>query len=416
MLSNKVSKLFILLGVVIIAASFYIWQSMWLKDFNENDAIAKGISIAGHDVGGYDTESAVHMLSLQLKNELSSKNIEISYNDIKTTINVASFASLDFKSSLDAAYEIGRTGNKTQDYMDLLKAKISGVSLNAKITFDESALKKLLEDASTQYFIAPKDASISAFNPEAEGDAMLAIESQQNGRELDIKKTAENIKQAVISGNQKAEAVTDVAYAKISDDVLHGLTLDPVLSEYAINAPSSDYATVLNQVIGNGIHRILLPGDELSIINFMGGSDYIINQMPEGGSGSDYEKVLTQIYPTQIYLAAVLSELEIVERKMYNADEANIPIGTSCITDKENDLIIKNTLDYPIIIRVGYDYKASNGIAFCEIYRSQMEWGTYVKSVIRKKDGKSLVDIVRVYVDNKGNTVDTVVAETVNID
>ncbi len=416
MLNRGVSKLFILLGIIIIAASFFFWQKMWLKDFNEKDAIAQGIEIAGHDVSGYDIESAVQMLSIQLKNELSSKNIEISYSGISTTINVASFAALDFESSLQAAYKIGRTGDKIQDYKDLLNAKVSGLSLNAKITFDEKALTELLEDASADYFIASKDASISLFNPEAEGDAMLTIESQQNGRELNIKKTAENIKQAVIHGNTQAEAVTEVTYAKISDDVLHGLVLNPIISEYTPKSVSSDFATALNQAIGSGKHRILLPGDELGAIDFLGTADYIMNQMPDGGSDSDYEKVLTQIYPTQIYLAAVMSDLEIVSRTMYSVDEDNIPAGTSCITNKENDLIIKNNLDYPIIIRVGYDYISNNVQTFCEIYRPHMEYGTYVKSVIRINDGKTFIDILRVYVDNKGNTVDTVVVETVETD
>jgi hypothetical protein len=44
-----------------------------------------------------------------------------------------------------------------------------------------------------------------------------------------------------------------------------------------------------------------------------------------------------------------------------------------------------------------------------------MENKTFIKSVIRTKENKTLVDILRVYVDNKGNTIDTVVAETIDL-
>jgi hypothetical protein len=207
----------------------------------------------------------------------------------------------------------------------------------------------------------------------------------------------------------------DETEANVTDDVLHGLTLDPVISEYIVGSVTAEYENALYQVAGSERHQILLPGDELSITEFMGGKEYITSQMPEGGSGSDYEKILTQIFPTQIYIACLLSELEILEREIYDAYEENIPSGTSCITDKNHDLKIKNNLEYPIIIRIGYVKKASSTQLFCEIYRTQMENKTFIKSVIRTKENKTLVDILRVYVDNKGNTIDTVVAETIDL-
>ena len=99
-----------------------------------------------------------------------------------------------------------------------------------------------------------------------------------------------------------------------------GITASPVINEYTISGISSELESAIYQAIGSGIYEILMPGQEMSVIDFSGKEDYIVFDMPQDGSGGDYDMVLSQLIPTQIYIAATLSELEVTERKMYDLD------------------------------------------------------------------------------------------------
>jgi hypothetical protein len=76
---------------------------------------------------------------------------------------------------------------------------------------------------------------------------------------------------------------------------------------------------------------------------------------------------------------------------------------------------VKNTLHCPVIVRIGYNREGENGVFFCEIYRPEMQNKTLIRSIIKNQENKTFVDITRVYVDNRGNTVDSVVAETLEV-
>ncbi len=415
MLSNKSAKIFIIIGATVIALIFAAWQILWFLGWSDSNTIAYGIKISGCDVGGYEFEAAKQKLYTCFQNDINEKVIVISYDDISSTLNESIFTEYEFDQVLEKSVSVARSGNATADYLALVKSKLFGISLDAKIMFNETALESKLNNASQAYFIEAHNAYIVSFDPVAPQGQRLSIVSQIKGQELDILKTAESVKDAVISGQNKAFAYVAETDADITDEILFKLDSVPVRSEYTIIPISPEYEAALYQAIGSGRYEILLPGQEIRIIEYMDAEEYIYFEMPDGGTGSNYEKILTQLLPTQIYIASVLSEIDVTERKMYDLTAKSLPAGTSCITNQYNDMRIRNSHPFPIIIRVGYEKQGYIGQIYCEIYRPEMEHKTLLRSVINEKENKTLIDITRVYVDNIGNTVDSVVVDTVEV-
>ena len=415
MLNNKTAKIFIIIGATFIVLIFVLWQYFLVSSWTKSEAIADGVKIGGYDVGSYSLETAKKLLETNLENELYEKSIDISYNDITSSVIIGNFARYKFESALEEAISIARSGNAITDYLALLKANLFGISLDFDLSFDEAALENELLNISGYYFIQSQNAYITSFNPDAEQGQRISIEPQIKGQKLDIEKTIQSIEDSIISGKSEATAYIVETDADITSEILNTLDCEPVTSEYTISSISVEYESAIYQVVSSGRHEILLPGQEISVIEFMGAEDYIYFEMPDGVTDSDYEKALAEFYPTQIYLAAIMSELEITERKTNNFYAPNLPAGTSSITNLYYDMNIKNPLPYPVIIRVGYKKQGLAGIIYCEVYRPVLENKTLVRSIIKQKENKTLVDITRVYVDNIGNTVDSIVIDTVEV-
>ena len=76
---------------------------------------------------------------------------------------------------------------------------------------------------------------------------------------------------------------------------------------------------------------------------------------------------------------------------------------------------IKNNLDLPIILRVGYKKQSSASQIYCQVFRAPMENSTLLRSIVKTIGDDTIIDIKRVYVDEKGNPIDSIIVETINI-
>ena len=87
MVSDKTSKLIVIIGAVIDCADIYsLANTLGYGVGKGRNHSANGVEIGGYPVGGYDEDSARQMLGIQLKNKFLDKEIEISYEDIKSKI------------------------------------------------------------------------------------------------------------------------------------------------------------------------------------------------------------------------------------------------------------------------------------------------------------------------------------------
>jgi vancomycin resistance protein YoaR len=135
--------------------------------------------------------------------------------------------------------------------------------------------------------------------------------------------------------------------------------------------------------------------------------------MPDDGTGSDYEVAMCEQLPTQIYSASLMAEVDVIKRQHGNINQPNILSGTATIINKYYDMILKNNLAFPVIVRIGYNEYNTTSKLYCEVYRPPMENAALLRSVIHEEGSKTLVDIKRVYINEKGDPVNSILIETI---
>jgi hypothetical protein len=195
--------------------------------------------------------------------------------------------------------------------------------------------------------------------------------------------------------------------------MLYSIDSKPVTSNQTFRNPTVEKQNTILQIVGAGRHQIIYPGEELSIIEFLGNEDYIYFEMPDADTGSenDYDVILCEQLPTQIYSASLMAEVDVVKRQHGKINKPHILSGTATIINKYYDMILKNNLDFPVIVRIGYNEYTNK--LYCEVYRPPMENATLLRSVIHEEGTNTLVDIKRVYINKNGNPINSVLIETI---
>lgn len=412
MISNKKSKLFIISGAVIIALAFIMWQIIWFVSWHNSDLIFQGIKVNGISISGYTVDDANTFLDEKLSHSLTSRQIEVIYKELTETIKASEFAGYDYIEALHNAHNIGRSENIVDDYFTMIKTKLFGRNFFIEPKINDTSLENTLKRISNMYYIEPQNAQIVSFDPMKPKGEKLTVVEEVMGQELDIKKTLDSIKKVLISGQKKTNAYISEVEPTVTTTILQSIDNKPVINEQTFRNITVEQQNSILQIVGVGRYRIIYPGEEISVIDFLGGEDYIYFQMPDDGTGSDYEVALCEQIPTQIFSASLKAEVDVIKRQYGNIEQPNILSGTATIINKYYDMILKNNLDFPVIIRIGYNEHDITSKLYCEIYRPPMENATLLRSVIHDEGSKTLVDIKRVYIDKKGEPINSVVIET----
>ena len=136
----------ILILIILLCIAFVIFTFV----NNQNTNIISGISIKGVDVSGLSIEEAKENLQNYI-NENLPENINLVHNDYETSIPLSALnVSFDIDSSVNQAYEIGKSGNIFENGFTALKTLISPVDIDLTLTLDEEQLKTALNDISSK--------------------------------------------------------------------------------------------------------------------------------------------------------------------------------------------------------------------------------------------------------------------------
>ncbi len=416
MINNKKAKILIICGTIFIVLTIIIWQIFWFKAWQNSDLIFYGIKINKIKVDGLDIESANLFIKAETTKALENNIIEITFDDLKQSIKAIDFAGYDLDESIIDAYNTGRTGSIIENYLTMAWINIFGRNIKLDPTIDMQILKDEINLLSQTFYIPAQNAQIVSFDPNALQGNRLTIINEVLGRQIDIEQTAESIIQTMLSGKSSSEAFLMDKNADITAEILNSMDTNPISSEMSFRDITIEQENSILQIIGAGRYEILNPGDEISIIEFSGQEDYIYFVMEDDSINNDFEEALCNLIPTQIYIAGVLAEIDVLQRQKGNINRAEVTTGTDTIINKSNDMILKNNLNFPIIIYIGYKKQGAASQLFCNVYRPPMDNATLLRSVIRNQDDKTFVDIKRIYVDNRGNTTDWVLIETFSKD
>lgn len=171
--------------------------------------IYRGVEVAGTSVGGKTPEEARGLVEKRLAEDVPQ---EITLSGAREEVILGSQElgiAFDPDSTLQRAYEVGRTGGIGERLSQRLAASLGGIGVGADVNYDEAVVRGAVEGLAQSVNQEPSNAALSMSGTTAE-----ALEGTK-GYKLDQEATMENVSGA-ISGLKKEATV---AGASVEPDI-----------------------------------------------------------------------------------------------------------------------------------------------------------------------------------------------------
>lgn len=424
---NKKKKTILIISIAIIIL-ILLFSTLFALVNSTNTKIITGIYIKGIDVGGLTIDQAKNKIKEITDNELL-KDIEIEYNDFNTTINPIQFNfEYDINTTIEQAYQIGRSGNIIQNNYSILNTLINKKRLDLKYEFNDENLKQIISDIEVklpdcmkQYsyyiedqnlFITPgkegttvqkdktKELILKAVQKEDDKKIILPVQ-QSKPKSIDIEQIHNEVyteaKDAYYTTNpyqiyphvvgvdfnideakqelaeEKAVYSIPLTYTepKITTNKIGMEAFPDLLSSFSTKYDATNINRSINLNLAakkiNG--TILMPGEEFSYNQIVGertiASGYKEAKIYSNGKVIDgLGGGICQISST-LYNAVLYANLEITERRNHQFVTSYVKAGLDAtVVYGSQDFKFKNSRNYPIKIVI----EVKNGIAKIDIY------------------------------------------------
>ena len=147
--NSKTNKIFAfsLLAIIILLIILFLGFTY----FNyKNTKIVSGISIKNVDISGLSKEQAKEKIQNYI-NEKLPENIGLRHNDFETSIPLSALnINFDIDSSIEEAYNIGKSGNIIQNSLSAIKVYFSNIDIEPTFSLDDNQLNTMLDDISSK--------------------------------------------------------------------------------------------------------------------------------------------------------------------------------------------------------------------------------------------------------------------------
>ncbi|MEG0133927.1 MAG: VanW family protein [Clostridium sp.] len=319
------------------------------------DKIYDGITVNGTQVGELTQKEAIDVLQKQYNNKVENKNINVIYDDFSYDIDYKSLkAHYDIETAVNEAMKYGKDGNPFSRFFKRFTLKNKSYNVELKFLADSSRLKEDVKIISKKIDQKSKDATIS-YN-----GSSFNISNEKQGLKVDQAKLENELIKAV-NPQDKEEKVTvpvNVEKPKVTANDL--INIDKKIAGFSTNFNGGDVNRVGNIKLAtrtiNG--TVIMPGETFSTNKTLGprikSNGYkeaptIVNGTLTPGLGGG----ICQVSST-LYNAALLSNLDIVERRPHSLRVGYVPASRDAVISEDYiDLKFKNNTDYPIYIQ-GY--------------------------------------------------------------
>ena len=209
--------LFIIIFLIIILLGFIVFTIYNMKNQN----IVNGVYVQGIDVSGLTKQEAIDKINNTILESVPSE-IKLKHNDYETSIDTSSLeVSFDVPSAVNAAYNVGSSGNILQDDWKILKTMISNIEISPVFKINEEQLKNSLNDISTKL---PDTIIQSSYYIE---DNNLILTKGKTGNVIDVEQMSNYI-------------IDEIKNLSIKDKTLELITIEENPSELDIDAIHSE--------------------------------------------------------------------------------------------------------------------------------------------------------------------------------
>ncbi|MGE5615046.1 MAG: VanW family protein [Bacillota bacterium] len=187
---RNVAVIILLFFIALMVFSGAVFAYMTLQ----YDKVYKGVYIDGYEVSGMSLEEVRELLDARY--QIPSESQEIILKAANAELR-ATFPELgvryDTAAAAEEAYSIGRSGNVLKRFYDIALASIKGIRLSIIPAFDEGKIEDLAERFFDKTYESVKEGSLLVT------DSQVVIRSGKRGMHIDKAKTAELVRDMVLS-------------------------------------------------------------------------------------------------------------------------------------------------------------------------------------------------------------------------
>lgn len=364
----SVSLCLALLFGISVSAQVTDFTPVVINEKEQEGEISDGVWYGPIDLSGMTYDEARKSIALYVLS-LQEQEVELVGTNGSTTKLTAGELGLKWndEEAIINALTLGKSGNVVNRFKAIKDLEAKNKIYDVKLSFDEEKIITAINGLCAKYDVEPTETTMVK-NAEADEDDIeegladpFIITEGNTGYKLNVADTIETIKKEFegwTGGEKSINLSIEVAEPKYKKEDLAKIK-DVIGTFYTkFGSSSSDRTGNLRAGVSHIDGTILYPGEEFSTYEkvspfteengyFLAGS-YLNGSVVETFGGG-----ICQV-STTLYNAALLAELEIVERHNHSMLVNYVDIsGDAAISGTEKDFKFKNNKDFPIYIE-GY--------------------------------------------------------------
>lgn len=215
------SKILIVLVIVCFVAAAGLGAYLYFFSGVTPGLILNNITILGTNVGGMTKEEATTALQTAFQQEYCAKTMTVTLLDQRIEISAEKAElALDAEAAVEAAYDLGRTGNQANRKLEQMQAMAGTLKFDVSpfLSMNKNALEQALNKLCANFASEPVDDSweITGETPDLTSEEepaqaqTLIIQVGTPGYEIDTSKLLAQVQEAYINNTFKVDATCKV--------------------------------------------------------------------------------------------------------------------------------------------------------------------------------------------------------------
>lgn len=328
------------------------------------DLFYEGITIEDYDISFMTKEEALKFIKNKKEPEIEKGSMKLTYEDKEYNIGLKELGFFyDYEDAIDKLYSIGREGNVFKRVKDILNARKKGVGIALNSSYDEKAMKEIIDNIAEEIDREPKDAEFKL------NGGNIQITDEVIGENVNKEELGK-----LISDNIYDLKPIEIPVKKTTPEKTKELLgrINGVIGEFSTSFGKSSADRIENIRISSKAisdRGIIMPGETVSFNETTGPRERRFgykeaNVIIGGEFTPDVGGGVCQT-STTLYNALLLADLTILERSPHSIPSTYVNFGQdAAVAYGYLDLKFRNDFDYPIYIDSG----VSGGRVYFRIY------------------------------------------------
>lgn len=361
--------------ITIALATMFLAVYAGMVGVAKRSVFSQGTLVDGMDIGGMSFAQGSDLVLAKENARLEAIHIELSFNGATRVFRANELGvSGNASEILNLAYVSNKSGDLLRDFDQTQASQ----TLNSSIAIDKETMVETIGAFLSENATPVVNASVT-FDPESRA---FSYAPEQAGIAAYTEAVCSTLESRILAGDDSQFAVSGDYMETIAPVVtVEELEKNTVLiAQYQTNATSSENRNINIDLMCKAVNGLVLqPGETLSLNDLVGQRTAekgftIAPAIVDGQLTDDVGGGICQLAGT-LYNAALLADMEIVERVHHTWPSDYLPVGLDATLNWNNkDLKIRNRSEHPMYIAA----ELKDLVVSVEIYGQPLEEGVEI--------------------------------------